>query len=96
MECDARTVKKRRKISWIFKNVLSKKDNRVDKQSWRNAWNCIYLNDKYVFDAPSANGYVGILWAMGALHDRAFPDYPVTGKFRRMTYNSVKRKNRDY
>ncbi len=33
MECDARTVKKRRKISWIFKNVLSKKDNRVDKQS---------------------------------------------------------------
>ncbi len=49
-----------------------------------------------MFDAPSANGYVGILWAMGALHDRAFPDYPVTGKFRRMTYNSVKRKNRDY
>lgn len=52
----------------------------------------IYLNDKYGFDAPSANGYVGILWAIGGLHDRAFRDYPVTGKIRRMTHNSIKRK----
>ena len=52
----------------------------------------IYLNDKYAYDAPSANGYVGILWALGGLHDRAFVDYPVTGKIRRMTYNSMKRK----
>jgi len=52
----------------------------------------IYLNDKYAYDAPSANGYVGILWAIGGLHDRAFIDYPVTGKIRRMNYNSIKRK----
>ena len=52
----------------------------------------IYLNDKYAYDAPSANGYVGILWATGGLHDRPFSDYPVTGKIRRMTYNSLKRK----
>ena len=52
----------------------------------------IYLNDKYAYDAPSANGYVGILWAIGGLHDRAFVDYPVTGKIRRMTYDSMKRK----
>lgn len=52
----------------------------------------IYLNDKYGFDSPSANGYVGILWAIGGLHDRAFRDYPVTGKIRRMTNNSIKRK----
>lgn len=52
----------------------------------------IYLNDKYAYDAPSANGYVGILWAVGGLHDRAFVDYPVTGKIRRMTYDSMKRK----
>ena len=51
-----------------------------------------YLNDKYAYDAPSANGYVGILWAIGGLHDRAFADYPITGKIRRMTYNSLKRK----
>ena len=52
----------------------------------------IYLNDKYAYDSPSANGYVGILWAIGGLHDRAFADYPVTGKIRRMTYDSMKRK----
>lgn len=52
----------------------------------------IYLNDKYAFDAPSADGYVGILWAIGALHDRAFMDYPITGKVRRMTYESLRRK----
>ena len=52
----------------------------------------IYLNDKYAYDAPSANGYVGILWAIGGMHDRAFADYPVTGKIRRMTYDSMKRK----
>ncbi len=52
----------------------------------------IYLNDKYAYDAPSANGYVGVLWAIGGLHDRAFADYPITGKIRRMSYNSTKRK----
>lgn len=53
---------------------------------------CIYLNDKYSYDSPSPNGYVGILWALGGLHDRAFADYSVTGKIRRMTYESIKRK----
>ncbi len=49
----------------------------------------IYLNDKYAYDAPSANGYVGILWSIGGLHDRAFRNYPVTGKIRRMNAKSV-------
>ena len=53
----------------------------------------IYLNDKYAYDSPSSNGYVGILWAIGGLHDRAFIDYPITGKIRRMTYDSIKRKS---
>ena len=52
----------------------------------------IYLNDKYAYDAPSANGYVAILWAIGGLHYRAFADFPITGKIRRMTYDSMKRK----
>jgi len=52
----------------------------------------IYLNDKYAYDSPSTNGYVGILWAIAGLHDRAFIDYPITGKIRRLTYDSLKRK----
>lgn len=51
-----------------------------------------YLNDKYAFDAPSANGYVGILWAIYGLHDRAFTDWFVTGKIRRMTASSISKK----
>ena len=54
----------------------------------------IYLNDKYSFDAPSPGGYVGILWSIGGLHDRAFKDWKITGKIRRMSYNSVKKKFR--
>ncbi len=52
----------------------------------------IYLNDKYAYDSPSSNGYVGILWALSGLHDRAFIDYPVTGKIRRMTFDSIRKK----
>ena len=52
----------------------------------------IYLNDKYAYDAPSSNGYVGIFWAIGGLHDRAFSNYHITGKIRRMTFESLKRK----
>ena len=52
----------------------------------------IYLNDKYAYDAPSASGYTNILWSIAGLHDRAFVDYPVSGKIRRMTYNSLKTK----
>ena len=52
----------------------------------------IYLNDKYAYDAPSANGYAGILWALGGLHDRAFQDRPISGEIRSMTYNGAKSK----
>lgn len=52
----------------------------------------IYLNDKYAFDAPSANGYTAILWSIGGLHDRAFMERPVIGKIRPMTYNGAKSK----
>ena len=49
----------------------------------------IYLNDKYAFDAPSPNGYVGILWAIAGLHDRPFTDRPISGKIRMMSYQKL-------
>lgn len=54
--------------------------------------NAIYLNDKYSYDSPSPNGYSNILWAIAGVHDRAFKDYFITGKIRRMTFNSMKKK----
>ena len=56
----------------------------------------IKFNDYYAFDAPSPNGYVGILWSIGGLHDRAFMDFFVTGKIRRMTTISKKKFIKDY
>lgn len=52
----------------------------------------IYLNDKYQMDGRDPNGYTGIAWALGGLHDRAWAERPVYGKVRYMNYNGCKRK----
>lgn len=45
----------------------------------------IYLNDTYAIDGHDPNGYVGILWSIGGLHDRPFTNRFVTGKIRYMS-----------
>lgn len=52
----------------------------------------IYLNDKYALDGNDPNGYVGILWSIVGLHDRAFTNRLVTGKIRYMSFNGCKKK----
>ncbi len=52
----------------------------------------IYLNDKYELDGRDPNGYTGVAWSMGGIHDRAWFDRPVFGKIRYMNYNGAKRK----
>lgn len=52
----------------------------------------IYLNDKYEIDGRDANGYSGIAWSIGGLHDRPFSERPVYGRIRYMNYNGCKRK----
>lgn len=52
----------------------------------------IKLNDTYAYDAPSANGYAGILWSIASLHDKPFRDYFITGKIRRMNPKSIQKK----
>ena len=49
----------------------------------------IFLNDEYALDGNNPNGYVGILWAIGALHDRAFTNRFVTGKIRYMKGSKI-------
>ncbi len=48
----------------------------------------IYLNDKYSLDGRDPNGYAGIAWSIGGVHDRAWYDRPIFGKIRYMSYNS--------
>lgn len=52
----------------------------------------IYLNDKYALDGLDPNGYIGILWSIGGIHDRPFQNRLVTGKIRYMSYNACKNK----
>ena len=51
-----------------------------------------YLNDTYSLDGRDPNGYAGIAWAIGGLHDRAWAERPVFGKIRFMNYNGCKKK----
>lgn len=53
---------------------------------------CVYLNDRYSIDGRDPNGYAGILWSMGGVHDRPFDERPVYGKVRYMSYNACKGK----
>lgn len=51
----------------------------------------VYLNDTYALDGMDPNGYVGILWSIGGVHDRAFTNRFVTGKIRNMGLAACKR-----
>ncbi len=52
----------------------------------------IWLNDKYELDGRDTNGYVGIAWSMGGVHDRAWKERAIFGKVRYMSYGGCKRK----
>ncbi len=52
----------------------------------------IYLNDKYQLDGRDPNGYVGIAWSIGGVHDRAWQERPISGKIRYMGYYGCKAK----
>jgi len=52
----------------------------------------IYLNDKYQLDGRDPNGYTGIAWSIGGVHDRAWFERDVFGKIRYMNYNGAKSK----
>jgi deoxyribodipyrimidine photo-lyase len=52
----------------------------------------IYLNDRYELDGRDPNGYVGIAWSIGGIHDRAWRERDIFGKIRYMSYNGCKSK----
>jgi deoxyribodipyrimidine photo-lyase len=52
----------------------------------------IYLNDRYELDGRDPNGYVGIAWSIGGVHDRAWKEREIYGKVRYMSYNGARSK----
>jgi deoxyribodipyrimidine photo-lyase len=49
----------------------------------------IYLNDRYELDGRDPNGYTGIAWSLGGVHDRAWGDRRIFGKIRYMSYKGA-------
>lgn len=57
------------------------------------AWEyAVILNDKYELDGRDPNGYSGIAWAIGGVHDRPWFDRPIFGTIRYMSGASTGKK----
>ncbi len=52
----------------------------------------ITLNDRYSLDGRDPNGYAGIAWSIGGVHDRAWSERSVFGKIRYMNAAGCRRK----
>ena len=50
------------------------------------------LNDRYEMDGRDPNGYTGVAWAIGGKHDRPWPERPIFGTVRLMSYESTRKK----
>lgn len=52
----------------------------------------VALNDRYALDGRDPNGYTGIAWSVGGVHDRPWFERPVFGKVRYMNASGCARK----
>jgi deoxyribodipyrimidine photo-lyase len=50
------------------------------------------LNDRHELDGRDPNGYAGMAWSIGGVHDRAWPSRPIFGKVRYMSLNGARSK----
>jgi deoxyribodipyrimidine photo-lyase len=52
----------------------------------------IYLNDRYELDGRDPNGYTGIAWSIGGVHDRPWFNRPIFGSVRYISRESTGKK----
>lgn len=52
----------------------------------------IFLNDTYELDGRDPNGYAGIAWSIGGVHDRPWFDRPIFGSIRYMNAAGLHKK----
>lgn len=53
---------------------------------------CLRLNDSLSLDGRDVNGYAGLAWSIGGVHDRPWPERAVFGTVRSMTFGGARRK----
>lgn len=52
----------------------------------------VAFNDRFSLDGRDPNGYAGIAWAIGGVHDRPWVERPVFGQVRYMNFAGLRRK----
>jgi len=52
----------------------------------------VELNDRWSLDGRDPNGYAGIAWSIGGVHDRPWIERPIFGQIRYMNYKGLERK----
>jgi deoxyribodipyrimidine photo-lyase len=52
----------------------------------------LHLNDRYELDGRDPNGFAGVAWAIGGVHDRPWPNRAVFGNIRCMTDGGCRKK----
>ena len=83
------------KLGWMHnylrmywaKKILEWSPNPVKAWEW-----AVILNDKYELDGRDPNGYNGIAWAIGGVHDRPWFERPIFGTIRYMSGGSTEKK----
>jgi deoxyribodipyrimidine photo-lyase len=69
------------------KKILEWSDNPAEAMAV-----AISLNDRHSLDGRDPNGYAGIAWSIGGVHDRPWFTRPVFGSIRYMSYDGCRRK----
>lgn len=83
---------KKGKIHGYMRMYWAKKILEWSESPYKALEIAIYLNDKYSIDGIDPNGYTGIAWSIGGVHDRAWKERKVLGKIRYMSYKGCKSK----
>jgi len=85
-------MKKTGKMHGFMRMYWAKKILEWSESPEKAQKNAIYLNDKYELDGRDPNGYTGIAWSIGGVHDRAWFNRPIFGKVRFMSAKATKKK----
>jgi len=79
----------RGKMHGYMRMYWAKKILEWSKTSEEALETAVYLNDRYELDGRDPNGYAGIAWSIGGLHDRPWFSRPVFGSVRYMSRNGL-------
>ncbi len=80
------------KMNGYMRMYWAKKILEWTKNSQKAMDIAIYLNDLYSLDGRDPNGYAGIAWSIGGVHDRPWFNRPIYGMIRYMSGVSIQKK----